>query len=47
VGLGILIHFTVKNHFTCIDEAASSNMFKKPQIISCIDGLLFHQKIKE
>jgi hypothetical protein len=27
VGLGFVKHFTVKSHFTCIDEVTSSNMF--------------------
>jgi hypothetical protein len=27
VGLDFVKHFTVKSHFTCIDEATSSNMF--------------------
>jgi hypothetical protein len=27
MGLGFVKQFTVKSHFTCIDEATSSNMF--------------------
>jgi hypothetical protein len=27
MGLGFVKHFAVKSHFTCTDEAASSNMF--------------------
>jgi hypothetical protein len=27
MGLGFVKHFTVKGHFTCTDEATSSNMF--------------------
>jgi hypothetical protein len=27
MGLGFVKNFTVKSHFTCIDEATSNNMF--------------------
>jgi hypothetical protein len=40
MGLGFVTHFTVKSHFTCIDEATSSKIYLLNSALRAKPGLI-------